>query len=179
MAVFNVLKQDGRSISEYIDHVNELHDILGNDFQSLLAMRFIDGIEDTMTRQSVNAAVDEPYILSAITSAYRKATKSIRRLESYQEKKTKSSDDIVGGNDPMRELLHSQERLAAMHLNSQAKILQQFQEIVKPAKLTTPTYPPQAPGNIPRPVTANDHYQRRYQRDWVPTYPGIVETTPS
>jgi len=72
-----MLKQDGRSISEYIDHINKLYDTLGNEFQSLLAMRFIDGIEDTTMRQSVDTAVDEPYILSTVTSAYYKATKSI------------------------------------------------------------------------------------------------------
>jgi len=45
-----------------------------------------------------------------------------------------------------------------MYIDSQAKILQQFQEIAKPAKLA---HTPQALGNIPtRPVAANDRYQK-------------------
>lgn len=67
----------------------------------------------------------------------------------------------------------SQEQLAAaaMYIDSQAKILQQFQVIARPAQANPPPAPAYPPGNTTptRPIAANDRYQRGFQRDWVPT----------
>lgn len=132
MAAFNVLKQDGRSVEAYVEHVTKLHAVLGNDFQHLLAMRFVDGIENIGTRQAVDAQVEEPYTLAAVIAAYCKSTKSIRCLESYQDKTpTPTKNDDIFREDPFKEMMRNQERLTAMYLESQNKIMQQVSEVIK------------------------------------------------
>lgn len=144
MAAFNVMKQNGRTVEEYIEHATELLSVLGNDFQHLLAMRFVDGIENIGTRQAVDAQVEEPYTLNAVIAAYRKSTKSIRRLESYQDKTKQlspspSNNEILKEDPLFREMICSQEKLAAMYLDSQNKIMQQVSEAVKSAQAAAGT----------------------------------------
>lgn len=193
MASFNVLKQDGRSVDEYVEHLNELHAVLGDDFQNLLAMRFIDGIENDMARLAVDAQVEEPYTVTAVVNAYRKATKAIRRQTSYVVPRTGLRTDDILRKDPMREMLRSQERLAAMYIDSQSKFVQQVQEAFKVSQgqavnqnvnptsnmvtgqntglvATGPSVVQGQGGN--RPATANDRYQTGYRAggsNWTPT----------
>lgn len=170
MAAFNVLKQNGRSVEDYIEHVTELHSVLGNDFQNLLAMRFINGIESDNTRQAVDAQVEEPYTLVAVLAAYRKSTKSIRRLESYQERKaplTGHRNDEVLRDDPFREIIRNQDKMTAMYIESMEKMTEAMKGSRVSVTSPTPSHVPSASRAIP----AGERFPTGYKptSNWTPT----------
>lgn len=193
MAAFNVLAQNGRSVEEYIEHVSELHSVLGNDFQTLLAMRFIDGITNQNTRQAVDAQVEEPYTLTAVINAYCKSTKSIRRLESYQDKKIspqgaesdtqnknmpstmRSATSMAGTGeilrDPFAEVLRSSEKLAAMYIDSYSNLMKKVTEATGGSNAAINTVARVLPAPENRATPAGERYPSGYgsNSSWVPT----------
>lgn len=173
---FNVLKQGGSSPEKYAEKVEELHTILGDDFQHLLCMKFLDGIDDKGTRRTVDSLVEEPYTLTTVLAAWRKTTKSDNRTDIYPiqveiENKMKYNDiEIL--QDPFEKMMKATEKkMAAMYLDSKTKILKQVKEYVNQARESGGG---SNSGAVvlsgARPVAPNDRYQTGYNKGpWVPT----------
>ena len=138
LAAFHILKQDGRTVVEYVEHVRWIHKVLGDHFQNSVAGKFVDGIEDRTTRLNVDAQVREPYILETVITTYLEATKSIRRMEACEVEAKLSAErrTLTGGRpdeilwrDPMLDMLRNQERFVAMYVDTQSKIDKIFQQV--------------------------------------------------
>ena len=65
-------------VVEYVEHVRWIHKVLGNHFQNLVAGKFLDGIDDKITRLNIDSQVREPYIFEMVITIYLKAIKAMK-----------------------------------------------------------------------------------------------------
>ena len=138
IAAFHILKQDGRTVIDYVEHVRWIHKVLGDHLQNSVAGKFLDGIEDKITRLNVDSQVREPYVLEMVITTYLEATKSIRRNEAHEaetrltaERRALMGDhpDEILRRDPMMDMLRNQERFAAIYIDAQNKIERLIQQV--------------------------------------------------
>ncbi|KAF8416119.1 hypothetical protein BGX38DRAFT_1281039 [Terfezia claveryi] len=86
IADLNNLCQGKLMSAEYVAKANGIFSVLGAEYSSVLATKFVDGLEDNHTKDLIDSQFNEVYNFPEVIRAYAKSTKALRRREIASQK---------------------------------------------------------------------------------------------
>ena len=150
-ASLNSLQQGSRTYDEYLQYVDDLHDILsgveGGDHDPTLAKKFVQGIKDPLIRRMVNVMVTE-VTYENVREVYLKATKEEREVEA-QQRLVEETAKLGKDEGFTKSLLEVQASMAQMMKDNQMSMAQMVKDNQRIMEIFAQTIRPVNRGQYP------------------------------
>lgn len=95
------LAQGTLTSGKYVEKAKDIFVALGEEYSSVLATKFVDGLADDSTKLLIDSQFDKAYHFPEVIKAYAKCTRSLRRKEmafqrpARRKETTKSETELI------------------------------------------------------------------------------------